>query len=395
MLMAQRLPAPTDLLHGLEAAGARVVLVATGGGSAAVSHLVSTPGASAVVLEGLVPYARQAVDRLLGGPQESYCSSRAARRLAIMAWQRAINLGADAHAAVGAAVTASLRTREPKRGEHRVVAATHTLAATSVATLVLQKEARSRQEEEVVAAGLLLARLAAVHDGGSVLDSGNLALRDGEQLEIDTCRAPQSWRDLCAGDRAVVQAAADPARTIPASDAARPSAGGLVFPGSFDPLHEGHVRMAVIAQEIAERPLDFELSVANVDKPAVDYLEMRSRAAQFAGHTLWFTRAPTFLEKLDVFPASTFVMGADTYARLADPRYYGGSPAAAAHAVERIATRARGLIVFGRERHGVFEDPARLDVPAALKDVTYFVSQREFRLDISSTELRRQAAGSD
>jgi nicotinic acid mononucleotide adenylyltransferase/nicotinamide mononucleotide (NMN) deamidase PncC len=389
MLMAQRLPDPADLLGGLEAAGARIVIVATGGGSAAIPHLVSTPGASAVVLEGLVPYAREAVDRLLGAPQETYCSSRAARRLAIMAWQRAIGLGADAGTAVGAAVTASLRTRQPKRGDHRVVAATHTIDATSVATLVLEKDARSRQEEELVAAGLLLERLAAIHGTGT--DAGNLGLVAGEQVEIDACQAPAAWRALCSGGRVAVQAAADPNRTS-AAPSARPTAGGLVFPGSFDPLHEGHLRMAVIAQEIAERPLDFELSVTNVDKPALDYLEMRSRATQFAGRSLWFTRAPTFLEKLDVFPESTFVMGADTYARLADPRYYGGSSEAAAQAVARIATQARGLIVFGRERQGVFEDPARLDVPDALRAVTYFVSQREFRLDISSTALRRAAA---
>ena len=30
----------------------------------------------------------------------------------------------------------------------------------------------------------------------------------------------------------------------------------------------------------------------------------------------------------------------------------------------------------------------KLPVPQALRDVAYFVSQREFRLDISSTELR-------
>ena len=163
----------------------------------------------------------------------------------------------------------------------------------------------------------------------------------------------------------------------------------LVFPGSFDPLHEGHLRMATVAQEIAERPLDFELAVTNVDKPSLDYLEMQSRAAQFAGRSLWFTRAATFVEKLDVFPQGTFVMGADTYARLADAKYYGGSAEAADRAVQRIATQARGLIVFGRERNGEFEDAARLDVPPALRAVTYFVSQREFRMDISSTALRR------
>jgi nicotinic acid mononucleotide adenylyltransferase len=164
----------------------------------------------------------------------------------------------------------------------------------------------------------------------------------------------------------------------------------LIFPGSFDPLHEGHLRMAIVAQEIAERPIDFELSVTNVDKPTLDSLEMESRAAQFAGRSLWFTRAATFVEKLDVFPEGTFVMGADTYARLANPTYYGGCAEAADRAVKRIATQARGLIVFGRERNGAFEDPAQLDVPPALRAVTTFVSQREFRMDISSTALRRQ-----
>ena len=153
--------------------------------------------------------------------------------------------------------------------------------------------------------------------------------------------------------------------------------------------------MAVVAQEIAERPIDFELSVTNVDKPSLDYLEMESRVAQFSGRSLWLTRAATFVEKLDVFPEGTFAMGADTYVRLADPKYYGGSAEAADRAVQRIATRARGLIVFGRERNGVFEDPARLDVPPALRAVTFFVSQREFRMDISSTALRRQRVSTD
>jgi nicotinic acid mononucleotide adenylyltransferase len=169
-----------------------------------------------------------------------------------------------------------------------------------------------------------------------------------------------------------------------------PAAGRLVLPGSFDPLHEGHRLMARIAEEIAERPLSWEISVTNVDKPLLDYLSIRDRTAQFAGQRLWLTRAARFTEKLSIFPEGTFVMGADTFVRLADPRYYGGSTAAAEEAVEAIAERARGLIVFGRTRNGVFEDASQIDAPQRLRDVSYFVSQREFRLDISSTELRRQ-----
>jgi nicotinic acid mononucleotide adenylyltransferase len=377
--MSQPLPDAVAMLESLERAGGRIVLVCAGGGSAAAAHLLTTPGSSSVLVECLLPSAREAIDAWLGGPQEGYCSSRAARRLAVMAWQRARRLGAPPQAAVGAAATASLKTRAPKRGRHRVFVAVQTIAATSLATLVLRTDARTRAEEEALAAALLLDRVATHVTGDSVRCP--LSLFDDETVVIERHEAPPEWRQLLSGER-------DAASVGGPVD--RPAAGLVVFPGSFDPLHEGHLRMAVIAQEIAERPLDFELSVVNVDKPALDYIEMRDRATQFAGRRLWLTRAATFLEKLDVFPEGTFVMGADTFARLADPRYYGGSAEAAERAAHRIAGQARGLIVFGRERGGVFEDPALLDVPRVLREVAYFVSPREFRLDISSTELRRR-----
>lgn len=389
------LPDPAGLIAALTAVGHKLVIVATGGGSPAIPHLLTSPGASGAVMEAVVPYARAAIDRLLGGPQETYCSTLTARRLAAAAWQRGCLLeqadtGADdavaAGKVVGVAVTASLRTDRPKRGGHRVCVAVQRLESTHVVELVLEKEARTRAEEEMLAAALLFdvlidaCGLAAACGRAVVSD-----LRPGERVVRDQVVAPAAWRELLAGTRAVVplHAAADAASV--------PTAGGLVFPGSFNPLHEGHRLMAQIAEEIAERPLAYEISLANVDKPLLDFIEIRNRAAQFAGQRVWLTRAATFVEKIAVFPKSTFVMGADTYVRLADPRYYGGSVAAAEAAVEGIATQARGLIVFGRARQGVFEDASQLDVPQALREVSYFVSQREFRLDISSTEMRRAA----
>ena len=379
------LPNPARLIAALTAADRRLAVVSTGGGSLAITHLVTTPGSSSVVLDAQVPYARTAVDELLGGAQDSYCSAKTARRLAAAAWERAIHLdgvAASAGRAVGLAIAASLKTSQPKRGRHRVVAAVQTLDATFSAELVLTKDARSRADEEVVAAALALDLLAeAVRLPADC--RGHLAtlLRDDERVIRDDVVAPGAWRDLLAGERSVVNADGE---TPP------PEAGGLVFPGSFDPLHEGHRLMARIAEEIAERPLSWEISVTNVDKPLLDYLAIRDRAAQFTGQRLWLTRAARFMDKLVIFPESTFVMGADTYARLADPRYYGGSSAAANEAVDTIAARARGLIVFGRIRNGVFEDASQIDASQRLRDISYFVSQREFRLDISSTELRRQ-----
>ncbi len=387
---------PSGILAAMAGAGRRLVLVATGGGSRAISDLCAVPGASRVVLEGLVPYAREAVDRLLGGPQEHYCDGRIARRLAVAAWQRAA-AAATPESVIGAAVTASLVTLEPKRGAHRVHVAVQTASATHAATVELIKGARSRAEEEAVAAELVLALLVVACGPGLAAGLAGpeciegLGLREEERVVLESFEPPVAWQRLFKGAETVV-----PAVLGPGDETAQPGAGCVVFPGSFDPLHEGHRRMARIAGEIAEKPTAFELSITNVDKPTLDFQEIRDRLARFdSSATVWLTRAATFVEKTGLFPRAVFVMGADTYRRLGDPRYYGGSKESAAAAVERIASAIEGLIVFGRVDGGRFEDASRIDAPEAIRRKAYFVSEREFRMDVSSTEIRRKATGCD
>jgi nicotinic acid mononucleotide adenylyltransferase/nicotinamide mononucleotide (NMN) deamidase PncC len=395
--MASSLSAsPIELLRRT---GTRLVLVATGGGSEAIPLLLTEPGASDVVLEALVPYARPAIDHLLGGPQESYCSGRTARRLAVAAWQRAMDLEAPVEEAVGLAVTASLRSRQTKRGAHRVHAAVHRLSGTSTATLTLKKGSRSRSEEERLAAmlslDLLLETMAAepVPAWRAELDA---LLLDDEHVVRETCRPPAAWQQLFTASAAAVRVSGPdgeaPVVIQPAGKTRSSVTGRLLFSGSFAPLHEGHLAMARLAEEIAERPVEWELSVTNVDKPMLDYIEISRRVTQFATRPLWLSRAATFVEKIELFPESTFIMGADTYLRLADPRYYGGSQKRADAAVRTICRKTRGLIVFGREHNGAFQSPAQADLPPALKEVTYFVSEREFRMDVSSTAIRAAAS---
>ena len=74
--MASSLPA--SLIELLKHSGAQIVLVASGGGTQVIPQLLSQGGASNVMLEVLVPYAKSAVADFLGGHPEAYCSDRTA-----------------------------------------------------------------------------------------------------------------------------------------------------------------------------------------------------------------------------------------------------------------------------------------------------------------------------
>lgn len=363
-----------------------MVMIAAGGGSAAIPALVAIPGASAVVDEALVPSARAAVDGLLGGPQETYCSSRTARRMAMAAWERCCGYGAGKRAAVGVGCTASLVTTVPKRGEHRVVVAVQTSEETSVATLVLAKGQRSRAEEEALAAALLLERMASVVEA-STAPVGRLDrhLRPEERIVVDRHVAATAWTDLLRGVPGAVRLGRDAG---PPTD--RGPGAEAIFAGSFDPLHDGHRAMARIGARVTGLPVAYELSIRNVDKPPLDYLETSARVNQFSDARVWLTSAPTFVEKLSLFPGAPFLVGADTYVRLGNPRYYGDSAERAAAAVERISRESGGLVVFGRVCDGQFTEPSRLEAPPTLRSIARFVTEREFRDDISSTMLRRE-----
>lgn len=375
------IPDAAECLEQCARLGKRLVVVAAGGGSAAIAALAGVPGASRVVSEGVVPHSREAFAAFARGAPEQFCSPRSARRLAMAAWERCRQQGADAQSAVGIACTASLATTEAKRGEHRIVVAVQTLGTTSTAGLVLIKGRRSRAEEEAVAAALLLDHLVAVVAVPPTGPRLGPLLLPGETLSIDDVVADPSWQDSLSGCGGPVRLAG-------------PSDGRLeevLFPGSFDPLHDGHRAMRRIAARITGREVAYELSLRNVDKPSLDYAEIRARARGFAGAPAWLTAAATFVEKVDLFPGAVFVVGADTFVRLWEPRYHGDCPDRVRASVTRIAEGAGGFVVFGRARDGMFTDPAALPAPEPLRRIATFVPEADFRDDVSSTILRRTA----
>jgi len=170
---------------------------------------------------------------------------------------------------------------------------------------------------------------------------------------------------------------------------------GLVFPGSFNPLHHGHTRLAELAADQLGQPVIFELSVANVDKPELPPSEVLRRLAQFRSrHPVYVTRAATFREKAALFPGCVFVVGADTAVRVIDSRFYGSDPGGMLRALDAIRAARCQFLVGGRvDADGRFVEAGDIAVPDAYRDLFLGLGEREFRVDVSSSELRRTDLG--
>jgi nicotinamide mononucleotide (NMN) deamidase PncC len=367
------------LIKGIHATPMQIVLAVTGGGSRAISSLLEVPGASRTVLEAVVPYAQPALTRWLGGQPDQACSISTARAMAMAAYHRACTYHHDPWQVAGIACTASLTTDRPKRGAHRVYLAAQTAASTSTHSLELVKGRRTRAEEEELVTRMLLNLVAEVCGLPR-----RLLLQQASEEWIDqrTTVAPPAWRELLLGKLQFIRHGRPTDYQPPTMRA--------IFPGAFHPIHAGHRHMAEVARQLLAVPVEYELSILNVDKPPLDYMELEQRTEQFsADEVVWLTRAPTFAEKSKCFPHVTFLVGVDTIQRISDPRYYGGNPAARDAALATLAAQGGRFLVFGRQVDQRFVTLSDLDLPDKLKRLCRQVPAEQFRMDVSSTAIRQ------
>ena len=369
----------SSLVAQIHDSGAQMVLAATGGGSGAISALFSVPGASRSMLLATVPYADTALVEWLGARPEQFCSAKTARAMAMAAYEKAQRLCPTGQRLIGIGCTASLASDRPKRGPHRLFVAVQTAGSTACLELELEKDRRTRAEEESLATLCILNEIA---DACGLADRLPLPTVAAETPHRQFLQAPDEWRAVLAGQ--IKRVAIGP-----------PQNTEVIFPGAFNPRHVGHQRMAEVASRKLGRPVAYELSVTNVDKPSLDFMDIQQRLQQFsADETVWLTHAPTFLEKARTFPGAVFVVGVDTVDRIAEQRYYENDLYEMLRVFDRIAHTGCKFLVFGRLMDGRFKTLDNLLLHKTLDDCCLKVPESEFREDTSSTEVRQNPEAS-
>jgi nicotinamide mononucleotide (NMN) deamidase PncC len=371
-----------QLISAVHASGRKAALAITGGGSGAVGELLRVPGGSRLLIEAQVPYDAQALATFLGFAPAQACSADTAIAMARSVRARAVRLAPAASDLVGLGATAALVSDHPRKGQHRFHIACANSAGIAHCTGVMAKGRRDRAAEEDLVARAIVLWLA--HACGIAVPSPRSLLDADEHFAEAAVATADAVDQLLAGELDRVTAQPDGQMLL---SAPRPL---VLMPGSFNPMHAGHVLLARVAEELRQQPLAFEISVTNVDKPPLEGRTVRHRLAQFAWKSpVELTRAPTFLEKSRLFPRATFVIGADTAERLVAPKYYGDDEARMHVALEEIAGSGGSFLVAVRsDAAGRVRALGDIPVPRRYADLFTEIPEHRFRVDTSSSEIR-------
>ena len=108
------------------------------------------------------------------------------------------------------------------------------------------------------------------------------------------------------------------------------------------------------------------------------------------------TTAKLFVEKAKMFPDHGLIVGVDTARRVIDPQYYANSEDKMIAAIEEIAALGCYFVVGGRKvGEGEWDDMNNMVIPARIKKYFRGIQPADFRVDISSTEIRARRASTE
>ena len=344
--------------------GNRVYVAATGSGAGLTGLLWDVPGISKVLVGTVFPYAPEATDQFLGFQPDSYCSERTAIALALEAYLRAFQ--PEGAPAVGLGLTGSVASTTAHRGDHRVYVATVTDHGCWVYSTTLVKgsgsEARKRDGDISDTLGL-----AALLEATGQADTTNI----GPSL--------LSFEKKECSQEALEVLLTHPLWTPSGKRLKAPTNGnGLaLFPGAFNPPHDGHFWMAKEHQAI------FHITINPPHKPALTAAQMLQRAKMLEGFPRLFTQDdPLYLDKARRFPGAKILVGVDAVERMLDPKW-GVEIAPMLEEFRRLGIK---FLVADREFDGkvITLD----DIKDAPKDLCERILRPAQHLTMSSTKVR-------
>jgi nicotinic acid mononucleotide adenylyltransferase len=345
----------------------RISIACTGAGAGLQKMIWDRSGISSILVEANFPYATDASDAFLGFKPERYCSESMAVAMAMQCYYRAYLPGGPK--AIGMGLCASVSSNRVRRGEHRVHAAWFSDHGCKVFSMVLPKEhlENPRIEDGISADFLGLQTLySAVGDPTSL---GEIKEQDGMGLAREVLFSRPYF--TASGKRQTIDESGVEA----------------LFPGAFNPPHEGHFGMIDNFRYISGLNPTLHITVEPPHKPALSLSDMLQRAKLLEGYDRMFTQCDSlYLDKARSFPCTPMIIGSDALQRMLDPKW-GVDPSALGREFEYLGTK---FYVTERAFNGESTVQVKdLDLPEGLE-----VEVLPGRWDISSSEVRSRTSPS-
>lgn len=374
-------PAIKHLIEEIHRKPERLVMAVSGPGTQAISWLMQVPGASRTVMEAIVPYSESAAALFVGHNPSRYVTTNHCQEMAKMAYQRAVTLREDTEPVVGLSCTGSITTNRVRRGKNQCFVCVWTPYYRSNSHLVLAKSARGRIEEEELVSTLLIKQLG---ETLGVKHEVSLDLSKNDKIDSNIREYGSFVESIVHGQIQTLLVESETAMFPEARFT------GAVISGSFNPLHSGHTELARVAENILGLPVAFELSAINVDKPALTPTNILERLKQFDySRPVFITGSPLFNDKARIFQSCTFVIGWDTASRILNKKYYNNSDRQMMDSLNVITQYSCNFLVAGRVDEGEFRRLSEINIPSQFRGLFTELPESEFRVDLSSTELRQ------
>ena len=358
----------------------KLVMSVSGVGSQSINWLLSVPGASKTLIEATIPYSNESLNRYIGEVPRQYVSKTTALSMAKAAYIQGVQYGNHEIDIIGVSCTGAISTNRKRRGDNQAFIGLWGPRLKYVAHLILEKGERNRVEEEELVSSLIVQYIEEKLLGNSVL---NMELNKLESVSVDETEFPSDLDSLVNGH---ISSITYMGSNLVGLDK---SFKGGILSGSFNPMHQGHIELSKLASDMLGVPVAFEISAINVDKPPLQANEIEKRLSQFErSETVILTCAPLFGEKSSIFQNSTFIIGNDTALRLVDPKYYDNDVQNMYTSLQKVKDNKCDFLVAGRLQNSEFKTISDMAIPEAFISLFQGIPESQFRMDLSSTELR-------